>query len=333
MGTDDLPIEVLREGARLWEQGKYYESISENQKAVECYQEMMQISYPDPVVLNCIGYCYLLMNDTKNCKDTLKHALRLDPINQEALHNLAMVMIDTDDFEDAEKLARRGINTDRSFAGHWHNLGKVLYITDGLEEARETLATAIGLSPDRAETHYFMALTFDRLNDEDRAHRSFLRAIEFEDDNVMYLMGYGRFLLNLKQPVDAEKYFRSAVEVEEVNHKALSMLAECLIDQIIALKENASDNLVGDAMELLNKSLELDLSYGMSWYQWGRVWMLFNDWEKAEVPLRNAIENDCEDPMAWAHLSFILDKIGREHEAAEMFEKYRIKSGQVEGEE
>jgi Tfp pilus assembly protein PilF len=333
MESDDIPIEVLREGARLWEQGKHYESISENRKAIECYQEMMRLSFPDPVVLNCIGYCYLLLNETDKCKETLKQALDLDPKNEEALHNLSMIMYDTGEFEEAEDLTRRGIGVKRSFAGNWHNLGKVFYVTDRLEDAQETLATAIGLEPDRADTHYFMGLTLDKMDEEDKAHRSFLRAVELEDDNVQYLMGYGRFLLNLKQPVDAEKYLRKAVEVEDVNHRALSILAECLIDQTIALKENAPENLVGDAMELLNRSLDLDLSYGMSWFQWGRVWMLINDWEKAEEPLRNAIENDCEDPMAWAHLSFVLKQIGREHEADEMFEEYRIKSGQKEEEE
>jgi tetratricopeptide (TPR) repeat protein len=330
--SDDLPIEVARQGAQLWEQGKHYESISENQKAIKCYEEMMRISFPDPVVLNAIGYCHLLLNQTDQCKKVLNRALELDPENVEALHNLSMVMFDTDEFDVAEELARRGVGVDRSFSGHWLNLGKVLYATGRLEDAREDLATAIGLAPDRSEAHYFMALTQDKLGDIGQAHRSFLRAIELEDDSVMNLIGYGRFLLNMNQPEDAEKYLRRAVELEELNYIALSMLAESIIEQVKGIGEDP-DNRIGDAMDHLNASLDLHLGYGMAWYNWGQIFILYRDWENAEQAFRSATEAECENTMAWALLSHSLDQLGRKTEAHDMFEEYRVRTGQEEGEE
>ena len=334
MGAEDLPIEALREGARLYEQGKHYESISEYRKAIECYRAAMEATFPDPVILNNIGYCYLLLNEIDECKDTLWSVLELEPENVEALHNLAMVLIDTEEYEEAESLARRGIEVDRANSGNWSNLGRTLYANGRFEDAREAIATAIGYAPDRADSHYVMGLVLNRIGDEDNAHRSFLRAVELEDDNVQHLMGLGRCLLNLKQPETAEKYLRRAVEVEELNHEALTMLAESLIEQAITLKENVPETMLGEAMELLNRSLDLMVTHPETWYLWGRVRMMFHDWENAERFLRVAVEGKCEDSMAWAYLSYVLGQLGRGKEATEMFEEYkRIANITVEGDD
>lgn len=327
MESDDIPIEVLREGARLYEQGQYYESISENKKAIECYEEMMRISFPDPIVLNSIAFCHMLDNEDAKAQDALRKVLELDPEHEEALHNLSLLLIDHNNLDEAEQLTRRALSLDKPMDGNWHNLGRILYLKGQYPEARDALAMSLGLQPDRAGSHHLMALVQQEIGDMEKAFRSFLRMEELENEDAQMLTDFGRFLIRIKQFEYAEKYLRKAVEEDPFDHKPLTFLAEALLEQVMVLGNKASDDMVGEMMDTLNKSLDLEVTHPKTWYLWGRVRILFRDWEEAEKYLRAAVERECEDVHAWAFLAGVLDKLGRKREAEEMFAEYKRRAG------
>ncbi len=323
---EDIPIEVVKEGVRLFEEGRLHESNSDNREAIACYEKMMRLTFPDPPVLNRIAFCHLMLNEVDKAQEILRQSLEIDPYDEEALHNLSLLLIDAGELDEAEGLTLRGMALETMLDKHWYNLGRIQFRKSQFKSAVTSLATSLGLTPDRADAHHHIAMTYYHLGELEQAERSFLRGTESAPDDVEMLMSYGNFLLAQKRNKDAEKYFRLAVDQAPVDHVALTSLADSLIEQMLG-KKDVPDEMMEETMVLLNKSLDLHVAYGQTWYQWARVRMLFHDWKEAEDFLRTAIDNGCREPMAWAFLSAVIDRQGRKKEAEEAFEEYKKIAG------
>ena len=329
---EDLPIEVVREGVRLFEEGKLHEANSDNREAIDCYQKMMEMTFPDPPVLNRIAFCHLLLNEVDKAKDTLRRSIEIDPYDEEALHNLSMLLIDHGELQEAEDLTRRGLALETNLSGHWKNLGDIMYKRGRYSEAVVALATSIGLAPDKYEAHHKLALAYIRVRDFENADREFLRAIELCDDDGELLTDYALVFFVKGNHKDAEQYLRRAVEVQSLSTTPLYMLAECLVEQVMEVKEDYDENMVSEILDILNKTLSLNVECGQAWYLWGKMNVIFRNWEDAERYLRAGTERGAMNPEAWALHSVALSKLGKEQEAEEVFQEFKRRDRAMNGE-
>ncbi|TFH06438.1 MAG: tetratricopeptide repeat protein [Candidatus Thorarchaeota archaeon] len=331
MSIEDYPHEVLMEYKRLWEEGTLHEANSNNRDAIECYIRMMKITEPDPVVFNRIAYCHLMLNDVEMAMRRLRQSLELDSENVEALHNLSMLLIDHGELSEAEELTRRGIALETNHPGHWKNLGEIKYKQGNYQQAVQALATSIGLAPDNYDTHHKLALAYIRVCDSDNAHREFLRAIELSDDDGELLTDYALLFFVQDRHPEAEPYLRRAVEVDSIRTMPHYMLAHCLLEQVSLTGDDYEEDMIQEVIDLLNKTLELDVLCGEAWYLWGRLMVMFRDWETAEKYLRAGIEHGTAHPECWALHSLALSKLGREDEAEEVFEEFKRRERKMNG--
>ncbi len=323
MNTEELPERVIREGIRLYEEGVLHEDNREDRKAIESYRKSMETTFPDATIMNRIAFCYMRLNEPRRALQNLYAALELEPTHYEVLHNLTLLLTDTGRLEEAEDMAQRGIATNNMLEKHYHNLGKVKHLKGEMSEAEKCLTTAVKLAPENADAHRCLAITCHMLGANERAEREFLQTVRLVPDNGEALRDYGFFLMALGKYREAEKVLREAVSADPINPEVVTALAEVILEQVLELKEEASDEMFEEVPTLLNKSLSLDVEYGRTWFVWARVCMTQHEWEEAERFLRTAVNNGCTDPWAWAHLSYILSQLGRESEATEMFNEYR----------
>jgi len=297
---DELPIWMVREGVKLYEEGKMHEANSDNRKAIDCYIRMMELTFPDPPVLNRIAYCHLMLNQVDKAMYALRHAIELDPHYVEVLTNLAGLLIDKGELQEAEDLTRRGLAIEPNHPTIWKNLGDAMYKRGKYQEAIVALATSIGLAPDNYDTHHTLALAYIREGDFENAHREFLRAIELCDENGELLTDYALVFFVQENHKDAEPYLRRAVEVDSLRTIPHYMLAECLILQVMETKEVYDEDMVEEILEILNTTLSLDVECGQAWYLWGKMMVMFKKWEDAERYLRAGTEHGAINPEAWA---------------------------------
>lgn len=329
---EDIPIEVVKEGVRLFEEGVKHESNSDNREAIECYHKMMRLTFPDPPVLNRIAFCHLMLNEVDKAKDTLRQSLEIDPFDEEALHNLSLLLIDYGELQEAEDLTRRGLALETNLSGHWKNLGDIMYKRCKYPDAVVALATSIGLAPDKYEAHHTLALAYIRVRDFENAEREFLRAIELCDDDGELLTDYALVFFVKGEHKDAEQYLRRAVEVQSLSTIPLYMLAECLIEQIMETKDDCDEDMVSEVLDILNKTLSLDVECGQAWYLWGKMNVMFKNWEDAERYLRAGTEHGAMNPEAWGLHSVALSKLGKEQEAEEVFQEFKRRERMMNGE-
>jgi len=327
----DIPPEVVKEGIRLYEEGKRLESCSEYKAAIDFYLESMRITFEDAVIWNDIASCYLILVQMDECEEALRRALEIDPDFVPALSNLSLVLLDTGRLKEAEKVARRATMKEPSNATPWAILGKILIQSGKYEKAEWPLKVALGIAKDDADSHDHMGTVYEHLGKIDEAESHFRRAVELRDDDAVIAGDYGCFLCRSERFEEAEAQLKKAVDLDPFDHVHLTNLAGALIGRVRKSEnENLREALVEEAMKTLNKSLEINPAEGMSYFHWAEICIMHRKWKDAEDMLHHAMDVGLEAPMVYGLLCFVLGKMGMRTEAEEIFEEFKRRDQQHE---
>jgi Flp pilus assembly protein TadD len=103
----------------------------------------------------------------------LKKSLSLKPDNVDALSLLGVILLDRNEIAEAENLLRRAIALNENYFNPFNDLGRLLVKTHRYEEAIPILQRATSLSPDNAEVHYQLLLSYSRLKRKADADREY----------------------------------------------------------------------------------------------------------------------------------------------------------------
>ncbi|MFW9887983.1 MAG: tetratricopeptide repeat protein, partial [Candidatus Thorarchaeota archaeon] len=312
MTSEDLPIEVMREGARLWEQGKTHEANSDNQMAIDCYLEMMRITFEDSTVWNAIATCYLHMGDMKQCESSLRRALELEPDDCEALNNLPLILLDNDKPREAEEVARRAVYHEEIRTTAYHSIGRARLAQDRPIHALEPLLKAVRGGTEDAGVFHTLGRVFVKLHDVHQARKSFTKALELEGSTASILYDFGRFLIDIECYGEALAILRRAKDADPLSPLILTTLAEALIGMVKTIEGPAREDFAGEAMGLLNESLSHDVTLGKTWYHWGEIKVMFKDWPEVEKFIEASIEQGYVEPWSYALLSVAKKELGKE---------------------
>lgn len=105
------------------------------------------------------------------------------------------------------------------------------YMEQGqLSTAKDSLTTALRISPNHSDSNYVMALLMSRLEQYSQAERYFSRAVATDRENSPAAHDFGTFLCQTGQGDRAKKYFDMAVSNPLFNRAELSYMraGECL---------------------------------------------------------------------------------------------------------
>jgi tetratricopeptide (TPR) repeat protein len=179
----------------------------------------------------------------------------------------AIVDLERQAWESAEKKLREATAIDPSFAVAFRELGLVLLNVNKLEESRTSLQKSLELDREDSLSHFYLASLFARLKDWESSRAAFLETLKIDPENWDAEQGLCESLLRLK------RYEESAQECED----ALSRLP----------KEE----------ERRRAPLLITLADA----QRGK-----GDWSSAIVTLRRAVDAEEATKVAANHLAWIL---------------------------
>lgn len=96
--------------------------------------------------------------------------------------------------------------------------------------AKDSLKTALSISPHHSDTNYVMALLMVQLKQYPEAEKYFTRAVASNRENSPAAHDFGTFLCQTGKPLEAKKYFDIAVANPLFNRSELSLMraGECL---------------------------------------------------------------------------------------------------------
>jgi tetratricopeptide (TPR) repeat protein len=174
--------------------GDIYMARKMYREAVEMYLQGPQDS---AITWNKVGIAFHQMQNLDSARRNYEKAVKLNPKYSEAINNLGTVWYARKNFRRAITYYRRALNHAPQSASIYSNLGTAFFARKKYKEAIESYQTALKLDPEvfehrssagvllqersvqeRAKFHYYMAKTYAKAGQNERALQYIRKALE-----------------------------------------------------------------------------------------------------------------------------------------------------------
>lgn len=129
--------------------------------------------------------------------EKLERATGVDPTNDQAFWNLAIVHMEMHKFERARDDLQRAIDANPEVAGYHEKLGTVQMELEDWEGAKRSFARAIELDPQLFKAHYKLGQVHERLDNPQEALREYTTAIQAGPRFIEAYRSLGRLYADL----------------------------------------------------------------------------------------------------------------------------------------
>ena len=282
------------------------------------FMKCLEQDEEDYASLYNIVYCFDFLNQRKEAIDYLSMYLNTNPYCEVAWHQLGKQYFDDKDYEKALTAYEFAIISDDTFIGAYLEKGKVLEKLKRYNEAIENYRITLELDDPTAFAYLRIGRCFEKLGADDLALQHFTKcvhedplldkgwialtdqylkkldyqkalyfinkAIDIDEDNVLYWKRYAKINNRLKFYEEAERGYRKSLELG--NYELETWITRC--DILINLGEyNVAINNLLQAEEFYPDTAEIE-------YRLSGLHFLLNEGEKGYFHLNNGLKIDPE---------------------------------------
>ena len=140
-------------------------------------------------------------------------ATAIDPTNDQAFYNLALVHIELRSFERAKQDLQQAITINGEVAGYQEKLGTVLMQLEEWAEAKTAFEASIELDPDLFKAYFKLAQVLEELEDPQNALQRYTEAIQHGPRFLEAYSALGRLYADLGYLDQAAQVLNSGLEV------------------------------------------------------------------------------------------------------------------------
>lgn len=163
--------------AEALRQAQAHLAAGRQEAAAQTCHRILAASPGEPHALHMLGLIAYSAGNAAAAIADLRQACAA-PTAPAAYHsNLAEMLRQHGQLNEAERHGRRAVALDPQLPGAWNNLGIILQESGALDESRECLTKVIALEPGNASAHNNLGNTLKRLDDLHGAERSWRRAL------------------------------------------------------------------------------------------------------------------------------------------------------------
>jgi tetratricopeptide (TPR) repeat protein len=143
----------------------------------------------------------------------LQHAAAIDPTNDQAYWNLAIVHMEMQRFDAARDDLQRCIQINPNIAGYHEKLGTVLMELEQWDQARESFEQAITLDENLFKAYYKLGQILERQDDAQGALQRYTEAIQHGPRFIEAYRSLGRLYADLGYLGEAAQVLNSGLQV------------------------------------------------------------------------------------------------------------------------
>ncbi|MCS6858185.1 MAG: tetratricopeptide repeat protein [Sandaracinaceae bacterium] len=217
--------------------------------------------------------------------EKLERAIALDPSNDQAYWNLAIVHMELQRFEAARDDLRRAIEANPHKAGYQEKLGTVLVELGDLEGAKRAFERAIEVDPDLFKAYFKLGQVLERLDDPQNALRRYTEAIQKGPRFIEAYRALGRLYADLGYLTEAAQVLRGGLEVVIRGTKD-----EAELHHLLGTVYQQQGNHEGAVQEFL-AALRIEPAMHETLFSLGWTYALMNNREEARRYLRRFVDN------------------------------------------
>ncbi len=159
------------------------------------------------------GVMYAQAKRYVDAVQSLERAAAIDPTNDQAFYNLALVHIELRSFERAKQDLQQAITIKGDVAGYHEKLGTVLMQLEDWNAAKEAFEKSIELDPELFKAYFKLAQVFEELEDPQNALQRYTESIEHGPRFLEAYSALGRLYADLGYLDEAAQVLTSGLEV------------------------------------------------------------------------------------------------------------------------
>jgi len=198
-------------------------------------------------VLTVLGEAYRIVGDKDNAMRALTKSIALNPCNDEAFVEIAMMLLDSD-VPAAVEHARRAVDLDGSSSLAHQTLAQAYWKQRDMKSAEAELTLAISSGPDDPWNYVYMGHLLRITKRPERAVEAFQRAVELDRLNPLYHRYLADVYCMLEEWSLAETSYRTALQLDPFD-------TEASLEFGLMLAEVGRDS---EARAYLHRLLQLD---------------------------------------------------------------------------
>jgi len=159
------------------------------------------------------GVVYAQQKRFVDAVKSLERATAIDPTNDQAFYNLALVHIELRSFERAKQDLQQAITVNGEVAGYHEKLGTVMIQLEDWDGAKEAFEQSIALDPEIFKAYFKLAQVLEQLEDPQNALQRYTEAIEHGPRFLEAYSALGRLYADLGFLDESVQVLRSGLQV------------------------------------------------------------------------------------------------------------------------
>lgn len=138
----------------------------------------------DPSGHYALGLALQVLQENRDARTQFEQSITLRPAQTESYFRLGVIDLDDNDWEAAARNFQSVLDRDKNHAGALAGMGRVEFQRKHYQNAVDLLQRAVGADPLLREAHYFLGLTYARLNRKEDSDRELETAARLEHEEV-----------------------------------------------------------------------------------------------------------------------------------------------------
>jgi tetratricopeptide (TPR) repeat protein len=229
--------------------------------AITYYKKALEFKSDSPEVLNNLAMALAEKGELKEAFACLNKALQINPYYAKAYYNMGNLLLKQNKFDAAAEAYNKAIQCKPDYPKAQGNLGVALQAAGKIEQAITHFREAVRLQPDATGQRYNLAMALANQGKTEEAVKEFKEILRL-DPNDLGALNYLAWILatdndpNIRNPREAILLAEKACELSgNKQPELLSTLAAAY----------AASGKFEDAVEIIEKALQITQSHGFEW--------------------------------------------------------------------
>ena len=212
--TDIEPIARYKTylGNALIALGIDYEDSGQNQRAIEAYQEAIQLSNSAKAYYN-LAILYDEGGQRERAIEAYRQTVQIRPNYPEAHYNLGIIYQQQGQILQAVEAYQKAIDLRPNFPEAYRNLAIAHSDRRQYQQAIEVLREAIRRTPDDFSLHHNLGSSYLSLGKRDSARAAFRRGVDLGSDNAITYLALGSLLREEELLSEARQVYKMIIEI------------------------------------------------------------------------------------------------------------------------
>ena len=195
--------------------GKFYLLNNDINKAIEKYEEALELCPNDSDLMTAIGSLYLKQNDNDKALEYFNDAMKIDPKYSNSLLGIASIYQYQGDFKNALLQYKISTLSNPNSAQVWNNIGLIFFVNNKLIAAQTCLKKALYLNPFEWIISFNLGLIYLSTQQYSSAFIYMNTAANLNEKYYLIFMYLGVILSELDDIDNAISYYEKALHMQE----------------------------------------------------------------------------------------------------------------------